>query len=88
MENLGLTFATSAILIQVMSSKSVTDSLLFTKTMKVAFCDVMLVESGENVDDNSVIHEYELEFYCTLNLCTSDTLKNLWSLDSQLLNAF
>ena len=50
MTNLGLTFATSAILIQVMSSKSVTDSLLFTKTMKVAFCDVMLVESGENGD--------------------------------------
>ena len=40
------------------------------------------------VDGDSVIHEYELEFYCTLNLCTSDTLKNLLSLDSQLLNAF
>ena len=54
----------------------------------------MLVESGEAlrmvmpVDGDSVIHEYELEFYCTLNLCTSDTLKNLLSLDSQLLNAF
>ena len=62
MTNLGLTFATSAILIQVISSKSVTDSLLFTKTMKVAFFDVMLIESGD-----SVIHEYELEFYCTLH---------------------
>ena len=41
------------------------------------------------VDGDSVIHEYKLEFYCTLNLCTSDILKNLWSLDSsQLLNAF
>ena len=50
MTNLGLTFATSAILIQVISSKSVTDSLLFTKTMEVAFCDVMLVEIGENGD--------------------------------------
>ena len=69
MTNFGLTFATSAILIQVISSKSVTDSLLFTKTMKVAFFDVMLIESGD-----SVIHEYELEFYCTLNLCVHQIL--------------
>ena len=48
--------------------------------MKVAFCDVMLVESGEAlrmvmpVDVDSVIHEYELEFYCTLNLCVHHIL--------------
>ena len=68
--------------------------LFFYQNYEVSLCDVMLVESGEAlrmvmpVDGDSVIHEYELEFYCTLNLCTSDTLKNLWSLDSQLLNAF